>query len=220
MLTQNSRKPVGIYANALEIIGGELCLAFTDTVDWRKSDHPRELLTSYADLVFWGQDVGILTDEDADHLLQQTKHRQTEANAVLERAIVLRGTIYRIFEAVVNERSPELKDLDILNSVLSEALARLRLVPTVEGFAWDWTDRDDALDRILWPVVRLAADLLTSQRLDRVKQCPGCGWLFLDTSRNRSRRWCTMQVCGNRAKARRHYERTKRQSPIESSTSD
>jgi predicted RNA-binding Zn ribbon-like protein len=207
---------VATHEETLEIVGGELCLAFTDTVDWRKGEHSQDLLTSYADLVAWGRDVGILTDEDADHLLQQAEHRQAEANAVFERAIVLREAIYRIFEAVAGARSPESKDVDILNGALSEALARLQLVPTGEGFAWDWTDREDALDRMLWPVVRLAADLLTSQRLKRVGQCPGCGWLFLDASRNRSRRWCTMEVCGNRAKARRHYERQKVQGAQES----
>jgi predicted RNA-binding Zn ribbon-like protein len=207
---------VATHEETLEIVGGELCLAFTDTVDWRKGEHSQDLLTSYADLVVWGRDVGILTDEGAEHLLQQAKHRQAEANAVFERAIVLREAIYRIFEAVAGERSPESKDVDILNGGLSEALARLQLVPTGEGFAWDWTDPDDALDRMLWPVVRLAADLLTSQRLKRVGQCPGCGWLFLDASRNRSRRWCTMEVCGNRAKARRHYERQKVQGAQES----
>ena len=202
---------MGIYARALEMIGGELCLAFADTVDWRKSDHPQELLNSYSDLVSWGQDVGILTDADAERLLQQTKHRQTEADAVFERAIVLRETIYRIFAAVADGQSPESNDLDTLNAALSEALTRLRVIPAAEGFAWAWADCDDALDQMLWPVVQLAADLLTSEKLDRVKQCPGCAWLFLDQSRNRSRRWCTMKVCGNRAKSRRHYERKKGQ---------
>jgi predicted RNA-binding Zn ribbon-like protein len=203
---------VGIHADTLEIIGGELCLAFTDTVDWRKSDHPEDLLTSYADLVRWGQEAGALTDEDAACLLQQAERRPAEANVVLERAIVLREAMYRIFEAVADERSPAPEDLDILNGTLSGALARLRLVPATEGLAWDWADRDRALDRMLWPVVRWAVDLLTSRRLERVGQCPGCGWLFLDHSRNHSRRWCTMEVCGNRAKARRHHERQKERS--------
>jgi predicted RNA-binding Zn ribbon-like protein len=189
-------------------------------VDWRKSDHPEELLNSYADLVSWGRDVGALTDEEADHLLEQAKHRQTEANTVLERAIAVREAMYLIFEAVADERSPALEDLGTVNRVLSETLARLRLVPMAEGLAWDWANPDAALDRMLWPVVRSAADLLTSERLDRVGQCPGCGWLFLDSSRNRSRRWCTMEVCGNRAKARRHYERTKGQGPAESTPGD
>jgi predicted RNA-binding Zn ribbon-like protein len=204
---------VGIHAHTVDIIGGELCLAFTDTVDWRKSDHPEELLNSYADLVSWGQDVGALTGDEADHLLQQAERRRTEAKAVLERAIALREAMYRVFVAVAVERSPESQDLKMLNGALSETLARLRIIPTAEGLAWNWADPDAALDRMLWPVVRSAADLLTSERLDRVGQCPGCGWLFLDSSRNRSRRWCTMEVCGNRAKARRHYERTRGRHP-------
>jgi predicted RNA-binding Zn ribbon-like protein len=79
----------------------------------------------------------------------------------------------------------------------------------VGGFAWDWAGAEDALDQMLWPVVHDAAGLLTSEELDRVGQCDDdrCGWLFLDTSRNRSRRWCSMEDCGNRAKARRYYER-------------
>jgi predicted RNA-binding Zn ribbon-like protein len=193
------------------MIGGELCLAFTDTVDWRKSDRPEELLTSYADLVSWGRQVELLTDDDADHLLEQAREQRAEANAVLQRAIVLREAMYRIFEAVADDRAPAPEDLDVLNRALSETLARLRLIPTAQGLDWGWADGEAALDRMLWSVVRRAADLLTSARLERVGQCPGCGWLFLDRSRNRSRRWCTMEVCGNRAKARRHYERTKRQ---------
>jgi predicted RNA-binding Zn ribbon-like protein len=63
----------------------------------------------------------------------------------------------------------------------------------------------------LWPIVLAAAELLTSAGRARVRECAahGCGWLFLDTSRSQRRRWCTMASCGNRAKARRFYERTR-----------
>jgi predicted RNA-binding Zn ribbon-like protein len=171
---------VGIHANTLDIIGGELCLAFTDTVDWRKSDHPQELLTSYPDLVSWGRDVGALIGAEADRLLQQAEQGPAEAAAVLERAIVLRETIYQIFEAVADDRSPALVDLDVLNGALSETLARLRLVTTPEGLAWDWTDPDYALDRMLWPVVRLAAELLTRGDWTGWANAPpaaGCSWI-------------------------------------------
>ena len=100
-------------------------------------------------------------------------------------------------------------DLAALNAALSKVLANACLVPAEDGFAWAWGGEDAALRRVLWPIVRSAAELLTSDKLDRVGQCAGdsCGWLFLDTSRNRSRRWCEMEHCGNRAKARRHYRR-------------
>jgi predicted RNA-binding Zn ribbon-like protein len=156
--------------------------------------------------------VDILPSEDAQHLLREAERRQAEADAALEYAIALRETIYRIFAAVANEESSSSQDLDLFNDALCEALTRLRIVPTSEGFEWGETGGEGSLKRMLWPVVRSAADLLTLKRLDRVKQCPGCGWLFLDMSRNRSRRWCTMQVCGNRAKARRYYERQRTES--------
>jgi predicted RNA-binding Zn ribbon-like protein len=215
---------VGTNAGALKL-SGRLSLGFANTADWHASDHPVESLTSYSDLVAWGQHVGILTDHQAQRLLKEATRRPEGANAVLERAIALREAIYRIFSAISHGRPPQAADLATFNAELSGALAQSRIVSTlrqpfdgardkaqdnaVGGFAWDWAGAEDALDQMLWPVVHDAAGLLTSEELDRVGQCADdrCGWLFLDTSRNRSRRWCSMEDCGNRAKARRHYER-------------
>jgi predicted RNA-binding Zn ribbon-like protein len=123
----------------------------------------------------------------------------------------LRETLFRIFSAVTAGRQAEAADLESLNRSLSDALSRLRLNPAGEGYQWAWSGGEAELERVLWPVVRAAGELLTSERLNLLRQCPGdgCAWLFLDTSRNKSRRWCTMEVCGNRAKARRHYEQTR-----------
>ena len=199
----------GKNADTLKRLGGRLSLAFANTADWHASDHPVEFLTSYSDLVAWSQHVGILTDHQAQRLLKKAAHRPEDATAVLERAIVLREAIYRIFSAISHGRPPQAADLATFNAELSRALAQSRIVSTTEGFAWDWAGTEGVLDRMLWPVLHDVAGLLTSAELDRVGQCADdrCGWLFLDTSRNRSRRWCSMEGCGNRAKVRRHYER-------------
>lgn len=196
-------------ASTVELIGGRLSLDFTNTVAWHAGDYPQERLTSYADLVAWSQHTGILTDQEAQCLLKEAARRPGEATAVLERAIALREVIYRIFSAISGGRPPEAADLATLNAELSHAMARSQIFPTAEDFAWEWVGAEDVLDRMLWAVVRDAADLLTSDDLDRVGECAGdgCGWLFLDLSRNRSRRWCAMKDCGNRAKARRFYKR-------------
>lgn len=196
-----------VHAGNLALLGGELCLDFTNTIEPRAAEHPHEFLTGYADLVAWSSHSGILTGNAAGHLLQVAAARADEADVVFWRAIALRETIYRMFSAVLEERVPAATDLDVLNAALGDALACQQIVADGSGFRWDWQGSDGALDQMLWPVVRSAGELLTSQRLDRVIQCPGCGWLLLDSSRNRSRRWCDMRVCGNRAKARRHYER-------------
>lgn len=197
------------HAGTLKLIGGRLSLDFANAVGWHASDHPHEWLTSYADLVTWSRHAGILTDRQAQRLLKEAARRPVDATAVLERAIALREAIYRIFSAISHGLLPQAADLDTLNAELSGALARSQIVPAADGFAWDWVGAGDTLDRMLWAVVRDAADLLTSDDLNRVRECAGdgCGWLFLDMSRNRSRRWCAMDDCGNRAKARRFYER-------------
>jgi predicted RNA-binding Zn ribbon-like protein len=199
----------GKNADTLKRLGGRLSLAFANTADWHASDHPVEFLTSYSDLVAWSQHVGILTDHQAQRLLKKAAHRPEDATAVLKRAIVLREAIYRIFSAISHGRPPQAADLATFNAELSRALAQSRIVSTTEGFAWDWAGTEGVLDRMLWPVLHDVAGLLTSAELDRVGQCADdrCGWLFLDTSRNRSRRWCSMEGCGNRAKVRRHYKR-------------
>jgi predicted RNA-binding Zn ribbon-like protein len=196
-------------ADTLKLLGGRLSLDFANTVDWHASDQPVEFLTSYSDLVAWSQHVGILTAHQAQRLLKEAARRPEDATAVLERAVALREAIYRIFSAISRGRPPQAADLATFNAELSGALAQSRIASTAEGFAWDWAGAEDALEQMLWPVVHDAAGLLTSEELERVGQCADdrCGWLFLDTSRNRSRRWCSMEDCGNRAKARRYYER-------------
>ena len=190
---------------------GRLCLDFAETLENQFSKRQRESLNSYSDLVSWSKQAGIVTDTEAKRLVREGTIRPADAAAVFKRAIALRQAVYGIFSAVSGGRQPHAADLAILNAELTGALTRCGIVPTAGGFAWDWADDENALDRILWPVVQSAATLLTSGDLAKVRGCasPDCSSLFLDTSRNRSRRWCEMKTCGNQAKARRHYHRKK-----------
>jgi predicted RNA-binding Zn ribbon-like protein len=202
-----------VQAREVALLGGELCLDFANTIDYRGTDLARELLVSYSDLVLWSQHVELLNEGQVESLLAQAQQRPLQAKEVMQRAIALRETICRLFAAIAEGRSPDAGDLDALNRALSSALSRLRVVPSAKGcrsgagFAWEWAAGDARLEQMLWPIVRSAADLLTSDELPLVKQCAGCDWLFVDRSRNHSRRWCDMRYCGNRAKARRYYAR-------------
>ena len=184
-----------------------LCLDFANTLSWRTSKKAEEKLGSYAALVDWGRKAGIVGAGEARAML---KAGQT-SKGVLKRAVSLRESIYRILAAQAAGRRARPTDLAILNETVREALGYLRLVPQANGFAWRWPPDSDAARRILWTVARSAAELLTSDHLGAVRVCAGsgCGWLFLDLSRNRSRRWCAMSDCGNREKARRHYQRVR-----------
>jgi predicted RNA-binding Zn ribbon-like protein len=193
-----------------EFTGGRLCLDFANTLNGSRA-HPKETLLAYGDLVAWGRQAGILTDQEVRHLMEESRRRPEDAAGTLRHAIELRETIFRIFSAVADGRTPEHADLAALNDALSRALVHLRVSKPAAGFAWEWAAEREALDRMLWPVIQSAADVLHSGEVARVGRCGGrdCDWLFLDTSRNHSRRWCDMRGCGNRAKARRHYERQK-----------
>jgi predicted RNA-binding Zn ribbon-like protein len=199
-------------AGKLKLLGGELCLDFANTVGWHDSDDPKEWLNTYSDLMLWGKHAGMLTDKEAQKLIDKASKRTSEAKRILEKAIQLRETIYRIFSSLIGKSQPIDEDLSILNSFLSDAMGRSRVIRTKEGFSWGFHTGKGSLDWVLHPIARSTAELLASDKLQRVKKCSGpyCGWLFLDTSRNRSRRWCDMKDCGNRAKAKRHYHRKRK----------
>ncbi len=193
------------------LLGGKLCLDFANTADFHASDHPQELLTRYEDLVAWSQHVGLLDKPTVQRLLREASRRPADAAATVEQAIALRETIYRIFAAIAHGERPRPDDLALLSAQAGHAFTRSQLVESGKGFQWEPLRQVDALDQMLHPIARSAAELLTSQNLARVRQCAdtvdGCGWLFVDTTRNRSRRWCDMRDCGNRAKARRFLDR-------------
>jgi predicted RNA-binding Zn ribbon-like protein len=197
-----------IRPDALILLGGRLCLDFANTLDWRAGGRPYEALTGYEALILWSRHAGIMAEDQAARLIEAAIACPAEATAVFTRAIALREAIYRTLSAIVDGRSADAPDLATLNAELANAMPHLCVVATAEGFRWDWAD-DDALDRSLWPIARSAAELLVADELDRVRRCPGdtCGALFIDLTKNRSRRWCTMAVCGNRARVRRFYER-------------
>jgi len=208
---EDIRLDPGDYTGTYEATAGRLCLDFANTLSNRLGDEAHEWLDSYDNLVAWGRLVGVLSDEVGRTLLQEAAAQPQEAERVRWQAIELRETIYRLFSATASGRSPAATDLEALNAALTLTLPHLRIVPDEDAFTWDWSGQGDALDSLLWPVARSAGDLLTSDQLQRVGECGGedCGWLFLDMSRNHSRRWCDMGDCGNRAKARRHYRRQK-----------
>ena len=199
----------------IKFVGGALCLDFTNTVNRRRGPQPEELLVDYPSLVGWSQAADLLTPDDAQRLVQHSRQHRRQAAAVWEQALTIREVIYRVLTAIIQELAIPESDMDGLNHALSEALQQSCLVRSEPGLSWGWKPNELALDRMVWPIVRSAADLLTASELPRVRQCGAlpCGWLFLDRTKNHSRNWCQMQVCGNRAKSRRHYARRKRQQP-------
>ena len=193
-----------------QFIGGELCLDFTNTMGGSRGGVPREFLHSYAELISWAEQGGVVNPREAETLMEQSRRHPDEAQDVLRRAIQLREAVYRIFFGVGQGKSPKPADLELLNGELARSLNRLRVAEQSRTFLWGWADTVGTLDAPLGPVARSAAELLTSRGFEaHIHSCQGqnCGWLFLDSSKNHSRRWCDMRDCGNRAKVKRHRQK-------------
>jgi len=202
----------------LALLGGRLCLDFANTVDRSARDERRhEYMGGYTDLVAWGRHAGVLTEDEAGRLLEGAEGRPWEAGDVFRRASALRDAVQEVFYAIASGKEPPALKLGVIEEEFREALAHSRITRSEGGFEWtsEASKRGAGpLDEALWSVARSAEDLLTSSapsELGRVRRCPGdegrCGWLFLDTTKNGTRRWCSMAGCGSRAKMRRLYRR-------------
>ena len=208
-------------AATMKLVGGRLILDFINTAGSRRPDPSQsradpdavvivgDKLNDYFDLLAWAGHTGLLNERDLQRLIREAGRRVDEAANVLERAVALREAGYRICRSIMGKRQPRASDLDLLNREIAIARCHERLTAASDGFVWEWTSNTSELDRMLWPVAGSAAELLTKGDLTRVHACGGqdCGWLFEDSSRNRSRQWCTMQDCGNLSKVRRFRTR-------------
>ena len=190
------------------LLGDRLCLDFANTVESPLGKHPEDFLHDYAALVRWSWHVGILADDATALLLTESTRQPEAAAAVFTQALALRATITALFRAIAHDEVPGPVDLGHLRGGYHNLLSHTMLTPQADGYGWEWPAASMALDRPLWPVAQSAITVLTTDDLSRVRQCPGandCGWLFYDTSKNRSRRWCSMEGCGSRVKMRQQY---------------
>ncbi len=198
--------------HGFEFSGGALCLDFANTIGGTHVRPSHEHLREFADVVHFAREAGAVTSTAARRLTTEAQRRPGEAAAVLRRAVELREAIWRVFSTIAYEGDPAAADVALIGEAAARATTHAQLERDGERYAWRWTD-GDALERPLWPIARSAAELLTAPKdLARVRECASetCQWVFVDRSRNHSRRWCDMSDCGNRAKVRRFYERARR----------
>ncbi len=203
-----------------KFVGGDPSLDFVNTVDWTPSGLQNDRLGSYERLVTWARRAGVLPDKQARALRDTTARDPDETRAAYEAARWTRWVLHEVFYAVAM-RQPLTELLSEFSRLLTRAHRHLDLAPAPAGrrrdgpaLTWEWRGTPDQLESALWPVVRSAADLLTSPEAARIRMCagPDCGWLYVDRSRNGLRRWCEMQTCGTSAKSRRRAVRGRRRS--------
>lgn len=194
----------------LDRCGNATALDFVNTVHSRVEADPHEYLQTYADLARWARDGELVSAREFRVLTETAKSRPQQANRAIRRAVKLRELLFKLFLTLSQDGEPAKSDLEAFNKWLASALSRRRIRRVGGRLQWSWEQEADALDRPLWPVVLSAAEILAGDQRRYLKECSppdGCGWIFLDASKNRTRKWCNMRTCGNNAKARRYYQR-------------
>src|SRR5919201_6427394 len=191
----------GRTRNFPRLLAGRLCLDLANTIEGPISEDPEDFLHDYAGLARWSWHARAIDDSGLRSLNDLAKANPERAAAAFEQALRLREAVDGLFRAVAHGHEPAAEDLGTVQQGYVEALEAASLVHDVEQFDWSWRGVDD-LRLPIWLAAASAVELLTEGDLARVKQCRGpaddCGWLFYDTSRNGTRRWCSMEGCGSR----------------------
>ena len=187
-----------------ESVDAERVLAFVNTLSSRPTEAPVERLVSYDALVDWAREQHLVSAAAAERLAAEGKRHPHQAASVLGRAREFREALNGLAEAIEKDRHPQSAVLETISNYLAAAYANGRLVPHDGGLQWVASAEDD-VERILWEIGRAAGRLLLSPRLAKIRACAAadCGWWFVDDTKNHSRRWCDMKLCGNREKVRR-----------------
>jgi len=197
--------------HGLEFIGAHLATDFLNTSSYRyDKTRAHEHIQTYADLVEFARQAGEIGAALARRLIAQAEAQPEKAAQIYRRAVALREATWTAFSRIAHEREAPREAVDLISAEAADTQAHARLDRVLDGWQWQWPDDDMA--RPLWPIARAAADLLTSEDRRLLRECADdtCAWMFVDRTKNHSRRWCNENTCGSRTKVRAFRQRQKR----------
>lgn len=179
-----------------------VCIEFVDTVEPRVGPVERDALAGYTGLVGWARRIGLAVPRQVSG---------EHAEQAFKSAIELREALFVLLLALTNRAPPPREAVAVLRRHYVAACASAQLEITTGAATWHWSP--DEVEQISQQVAVDAMALVNSPAAARLKQCPrsagGCGWLFVDTTKNGSRRWCSLAGCGGTVKARRQAAKRK-----------
>ncbi|MGC3945464.1 MAG: CGNR zinc finger domain-containing protein [Chryseolinea sp.] len=193
----------------LRLDGGVLCLDYVNTVPDRKDGSGRDLVKSFGELLYWARKAKVIDSPAYTALEREAAERPKSAKEFFTQAIQLRTLIYDLFFPLSQQQRVSQTNLDAFNKVMARYTPHLVIALKSGEFSQQWAFDTSQFLRITAPIMKSAQDLLLSGKPERIKECPRCGWLFVDTSKNGKRRWCSMEDCGSNAKALQYYYRKK-----------
>ncbi len=197
----------------LQLDGGCPVFDFTNTISNRNDPDYFDYLTKYDDFVDWINKIKLLPKGKMDAIAAFSKSHTRKSADTLRQIIEVREVVFKLFSSLAQQQKADRETVDAFNGFFSEALSNMRVEVGRKEVATSFiVSEKTILKEPLYILVKNAFDILSTQSFDRIKECPTCRWLFLDTTKNGKRRWCNMQVCGSNDKARRYYHRKKESS--------
>ena len=194
----------------MRLDGGLLCLDFVNTVPDRFDGSNRDTLGNFNDLIYWAKKAEIIDKTAFAALERAAQTNDRKAKDFFSESISIRSLIHAIFKPVSLKQKVKSTDIDALNKLTSKYFQFLEVAHQKDKFEEKWNFPSDNFHTVTAPIVKSAYELLLSGKLSKVKECPNCGWLFLDTTKNGKRKWCSMKDCGSSVKALEWYYRQKK----------
>ncbi len=194
----------------ITICGGSLCIDFINTVKDRMSRPVDDYFSGFDDFLYWAERLKIINNKQYKSIERNAKRQKEEAGLYFEDAIAYRETLFELFLAISKGKKVAPHILESSNQMFAAYLPYLKLIQHQNKFIENWSFDEGSFKNLLAPVVNDCYELLLSGKTDRIKDCPKCGWIFLDTTKNGRRRWCTMKTCGSSVKALEWYHRQKK----------
>lgn len=198
------------FIEKLPLDGGVLCLDFVNTVHDRVKQPLKDYLKNSADILCWGKRAGIISGDSFSVLSKKVEAPGIDMQPFYEKALELRELLYGIFYKISHSTPVTPEEIRAFNVFLGSYFNSITVKYQDQKFSESWKWKGEDMNRIPLTVVKSAYELILSGRLDRVKECPNCGWLFLDHTRNGKRKWCSMKSCGSGVKALQYYYRKKK----------
>lgn len=195
--------------DTLLLDGGCLCFDLVNTISHRKRPGAHDYIGSYTELLQWVHKTRGLPDEQLNLLKKLAAEQSGETASALTFFREVRELLYRFFSAVAARRFPGEKTCDLTNEYIRQAMRRLEFNAARFPVTLEQREAGSDLREPVWAGLRSAWDVLNSQDQTRIKECEACGWLFLDRTRNKGKRWCNPATCGNTDKTKRYYRRKK-----------
>lgn len=204
---------MGKEAKKFLFVGAHPCLDLINTQLMVKGE-PRDLLENFDDLSSWLRQANLLTASQSK--LARNHLNNEEAASLLERAKIFRATLRVVAERIAAGKAVPDSAIDTTNQFLAQRPGYTILVRTKDGFKRQFHSMAIQQVELLAPIVEAASDLLSSDRLCLIKKCANaaCILYFLDTTKNHTRNWCSMQMCGNRMKVAAHYRRSREKASL------